>query len=338
MIAALDLPTADARARGLSSHLLSRAELERLAQSGSLVEVAQALARSGRLTAPIEAPATVETIDLAIRRTSSRRLAVIAKWTGSRAALDVFFADQDRKIVRAAVRGAIQGARVASRLAGLLATPRLPERALSELARQPTPAKVADHLVVLRHPYAEVLVSQTAHAHPTLFDLELALVRAFAARSMAAARRGDAGLVGYVRHRVDVCNLELALKLANDPKDVDPESCFVALGSALRREAFVAAARAPTVGEAMKLLAKTDLGALVATMDADPGRIERVALTRAIAEQRRASRLDPLGSAALVSFLLRLEAQSLDLHRIVSAVSLGAPASLVLPELVTPWS
>jgi hypothetical protein len=54
--------------------------------------------------------------------------------------------------------------------------------------------------------------------------------------------------------------------------------------------------------------------------------------------QRRAARLDPLGSAPFVLFLLRLQAQSTDLRRLAWGAALGAPADLLRSELVTSWS
>lgn len=338
----VDLPTACARARGLAVHLMPRRDLEALAELRDLPSLARALGAADRLAEPVAAPATPAAIEAAVRRAAARHLQRLGAWTGAAAALDLFHADQDRRSVRAMLRGALEGAPAEARLAGLLPTPRLPERALAELARQPSPAKVALHLVVLRHPYGDPLVTPSAAAHPVLLALEVALLRASANRLRAAARAGDRNLRAYGRARVDAANLEMALALAGSGAELDPAACFVEGGAALARAAYVAACRAATRAEAAARLARALAGSPLARVAAasagDPARVDRDALAQAIAEQRRRARLDPLGSAPLLSFLLRLEAQSRDLRRIAWAASLGAPGAAVDPELVTPWS
>ena len=330
-----DFHAADARARGLGLRLFRRAELDQLAGAPDLPALTRSLGRSPQLAPPIEEPATVARIELSVRQTAARHLGLLAKWGGAMPALAVFHARQDRRSVRAMVRGAIQGAPFEVRLAGLLPTPALPERALVELARQPSPSKVAAHLMVLGHPYAARLAPVCAAAHPALFDVELALVRAFAETIVAAARRGDANLVAFAREQIDLCNLQLVRLFVAGPRDIDASKCFVEGGRWLTRRDFVLACAEDGVAAAAHLtraLAGSPLASL------DPSRLEHAALVSALARQRVVARLDPLGSAPLLGFLLRLEAQSLDLLRIAWGAALGAPPELVRPELVTPWN
>lgn len=335
---------ANARARGLGRRLFRRAELEQLAGAPDLPTLVRRLGGSPLLAQPIEEPATAARIEHAVRQTAARHLALLAKWEGAKPALTVFYAAQDRRALRAMLRGAIQGAPSDARLAGLLPTPQLPERALVLLAHQPSPGKIASHLVVLRHPYAQRLSPVCAAAHPALLDLELALVRAFADSIGAAARAGDANLVAFARERVDVCNMQMALLFAAGPfgaRDVDGGTCFVEGGRWLTRRDFALVCAEETRAGAAARLARALAGSPLSSLGpsaSDPARLEHTALVGALARQRAAARLDPVGSAPLLVFLLRLEAQSLDLLRVAWGAALGAPAELVRPELVTPWN
>jgi hypothetical protein len=294
------------------------------------------------VTEPIDESGGAPAIELAARHDAAGRLHVLAQWAGAGPALDAFYAEQDRRVLRAMLRGALEGASVDARLSGLLPTPRLPERALHELARQPTPARVAALLVVLRHPDAAALARLTAHALPALFDLELALLRGYAERSVRAAAGGDPTLRAHVAGRLDACNAGLALELAAGPRDVDPAACFVDGGRDLVRSAFVQAARASSRAEAATRLARaakgTPLAAVLRVAQGDPAKLARASLVHALEAQRRAARLDPLGSGPLLGYLLREEAQAMDLRRLLWGAVFAAPASIVVPELVMPWS
>ena len=343
MTGSLDLPTLDARARGLGSRLFPRSELEALAGAPSVAALVRDLERRGRWRlAPIGHPPTVAAVESAVRHTAAHYLRILSAWAGSGAALDVFYADQDRRSLRALLRGALQAAPPDARLAGLLPTPRLPERALAALARQPTPAKVAAQLVLLHHPEAARLAIVAAKAQPALLDLERALVSGFAERSLSAARAGDRNLRDHVRARIDLCNLQLALELAGGPADADPASLFTDGGASVDRPAFLEACAATTAVDAGARLEQALVGSALEGVargaGGDPVRVESAALVHALARQRQTARIDPLGSAPLLCFLLRLEAQSVDLRRLAWGAGLGAPAETLRPDLVTPWS
>jgi vacuolar-type H+-ATPase subunit C/Vma6 len=342
MIGALDLPTLVARARGLSTRLFTRAELEEMAGATSVVTLAHELERRGRWATPIGRPVTAATIESAARHAAAAHLRVLSAWAGAGPALDVFYADVDRRSLRALIRGALQAAPSEARLAGLLPTPRLPERALTGLARQPTPAKVAAQLVLLQYPGAERLLSLAAKTQPVIFDLERWMVGAFAERSLGAARRGDRNLRDVVGARIDVCNVQMALELTAGPRDAEAETLFTDGGAAVSRAAFLTACAATSAADATlgveRALAGAPLRGVVHAAGGDPVRLEAAALEHALAGQRREARLDPLGSAPLVLFLLRVQAQSTDLQRLAWSACLGAPADLVRSKLVTPWS
>lgn len=342
MTAGFDLTALVARARGLRTRLVARGVLDELADASDVQSLARGLARQGPWLEPVEQPVTWGRVEAAVRRTAARHLRVLATWARACPLLDIFYADQDRRSLRALLRGALEGASVDERLAGLLATPRLPERLLEVLARQPTAARVVAQLVLARHPDAAMLTPVATRAHPAVLEVEHALVAAFADRSVAAARSGDENLRQFVRTRVDVCNMQMALSVAGRPRDVAPDMQFTDGGAALDRRAFASACDAPSAGEASermrRALAGTALQELASLAGGDPVRLEDVATRRALEHQRRQERLDPLGSAPLVSFLLRLQAQTMDIQRLVGGVTLGAPASVIRAALVTPWS
>ena len=152
-----DFTPVGVRARGLLAHLLSRAELEALAGADG-PSLARGLARSGRLLGPVGDTAQAAELERAMRETTKRHLATLARWDGAAPVLEVFAADQDRRSVRALLRGALQAAPTERRLSGLVPTASLPERVLAELARQPTPADVVAHLFALGHPDADRLL------------------------------------------------------------------------------------------------------------------------------------------------------------------------------------
>lgn len=342
MIAHLDLPTLDVRARGLQARLLLRAEIEELATAPSMTSLARELDQSGRLLEPVARPPTVSAIESAVRHTAAGHLRILSRWADAGAALDVFYADQDRRSLRALLRGALQGAPAEARLAGLVPTPRLPERALSILSRQPTPARVVAQAVLLSHPYATRLSGLATRAQPVLLELERALVAAFAQRSLSAARSGDRNLREVVRARIDVCNMQMALAFAAGPHDVEPGSLFTQGGRSLSCEGFdrvCASSSSPEAASRLeRALAGTALLPVARKAGGDPVRLEGAALEHALLQQRRGARLDALGSAPLVLFLLRLQAQSSDLQRVAWGISLGVPAVVIRGGLVTPWS
>jgi vacuolar-type H+-ATPase subunit C/Vma6 len=329
----------NARVRGLGTHLLRRGHLETLAREPDVPALAAELARLGFLR-PDDGtdPATV---DLAIRRSAAAKLGTLARWCADRPEVSaVVFEDEDRRSLRALLRGAAQNASPDARMAGLLPTPALPERALGELARQPTPAAVAVLLVAWGHPYGSPLLDVTAGAHPDLFKLEVRLGQTFAARALAAARRGGRRLVTYVQELIDLENAFAAMVLAEQGEDTTPKEAFVAGGRGLAIAEFeqAVATRSPLLAGAD--LARAFRGAVAAAFvrrgqGGALGRLERDVLHGRIGALRAAARIDPLGPGPFLLFALRLRAQVLDLRRIVWGVALGAPRTELAAELAS---
>ncbi|MBL8917655.1 MAG: V-type ATPase subunit [Myxococcaceae bacterium] len=330
-----DFTAVAARARGLATHLFTRPELEALTPL-DVPAISRALARSGKLPAAESAPAAE--LDRVLREVVKNATKTLARWSGAEPVLEVFAADADRRSLRALLRGALQAAPADARLAGLFPTRTLPERVLSELARQPTPNDVARHLVAVDHPDAGRLSVLTAkQAQPDLFALELALVQGFAERATRAARAGDEVLERFVATRLDVLDLAVAVLLST-ALDVDPTRCFVDGGRIVTRAAFLEIARSggkphPPL---RKVVAGTLLAPLAVPLVPDASTIERQAFTLLLGSLKDDARRQPLTCAPVLFYLVRLEAMAHDLRRIIWAATQGAPAALVRPELVSP--
>jgi len=329
----------DARARGLGTHLLARHQIDSLTAARDVAELTAALRGAGLTIA--EGTASAAALELAVRRAAAAQLRVLERWVGERAAvLAVVFEDEDRRSLRALARGAVQHAAPEARLSGLIPTPALPERALEELSRQPSVAALAALLAVWASPYAPALRAVAAAAHPDLLHIELAVNRTFAARALAAARRGRSGeLVSYVRETTDLENAMAALVLAHQGKDMVPKDAFLAGGARVDVGVFeravatgdpVAAARVLSAALAPARVARAFAGDAAAIASIE-GRLLRLRIAALHAARRR----EPLGPAPLLEYALRLRAQVLDLRRIIWSVALAAPQPDLLAALVT---
>jgi vacuolar-type H+-ATPase subunit C/Vma6 len=316
----------DARVRGLASHLLGAPRLRTLMAVPDL----SALARELRDTAygallPSEHPAAQD-VDRAIRGAAAKRLRVVQRWArGRAAALAVIFEDEDRRSISALVRGVVAGVRPEERVAGLLPTPALPERALAELARQPTAGALAALLVAWGNPYGSAILPLAAHAKPDLLRIEHALDASFAERAGGAARR-SAALRAFVEETIDLENIAAALVLAGARTAPEADAVFRAGGRHVTRAAFLRAAAAPGAAAALQQLEAdvTDpLWSRVLRGARGPGGVERAALRERVRVWRRRAIAAPLGAAPVLGYVLRLRAEALDLRTIAWAHALG---------------
>jgi PAS domain S-box-containing protein len=150
-----------------------------------------------------------------------------------------------------------------------------------------------------------------------------------------------AGLRAHLQQRLDVLNAAAALALCAGLRDVECGACFVEGGRWLDKAGFLSVCGAASQQKAAEALRRalegTPLARLAQEHGEDPARLEQASLPLALAQEQRRALLEPLGSAPLLSFLLRLEAQGRDLLRLAWGAAVGAPAALLRPELVTPW-
>ncbi|MBT8483156.1 MAG: V-type ATPase subunit [Myxococcales bacterium] len=328
----------NARARGLHTHLLSPSELVRLAGATSLPALHRELSSLGFVAS--DSPATAASLESSIRRHTARQLRVLDRWCGDRRrlALSVLFEDEDRRSIQRILRGAEQGVSSEARMAGLVPTASLSERALFTLASQPTPADVVRMLLLWSHPFGPPLVEAASRAYPSLFELEIALQRAFARRASTRAREGGPQLVEYVEQVIDLMNAWSALLhfAERDPKLT--ELTFVEGGQWITRPVFDKLMGASTREDVEKelgwVLRKSALAPVFRDGVDEIAALESAALRAQIAWQHRSMRIDPSSAAPVIGFVIELRAQALSLRRIIWGVALRAPAALIQGDMV----
>lgn len=321
------------RARGLATHLLTHADIAALAAAADLNALGDALRARGVPLA--EGTPTADELELAVRRAAGARLWLLTRWAGVRnPLLAVILDDEDRRSIRALVRGAVQRAAAELRLAGLVPTPTLPERALTELAGQPTPRAVAALLTAWGHAFGPPVLGATQTTQPDLLEIEQALNRSFAEHALCGARSaGSTVLLDHVRETIDLENACAALVLAGADRDSAAKTAFVAGGRALPLAAFLDAV-AEGAGVARHLAGAfrgSELARALARWGADPARIEEELLRCRVAHLHALSRRDPAGPASVLEFALRLRAEVIELRRVIWGMALGAPAAVSVP-------
>jgi vacuolar-type H+-ATPase subunit C/Vma6 len=321
------------RARGLATHLLDGPAIAALAAADGLETLATAL-RGHEYPVP-EGPVTADDLELAVRRRAGERLQVVARWAGSRhSLLAVVFEDEDRRSIRAVVRGAVQGAPGDQRLASLIPTPALPERALRELAAQPSPGAIAVLLTAWGNAYGAALLREAKATQPDLLVIESSLSVTFARRALRGARAsGSAFLVDYVRDTIDLENATTVLVLAGGEADSPGKRAFVEGGRRLSLEAFLhALAAADAAAAGTRLAAAFRPTALAAVFErvSSAATIEDELLRARIGLLHDAERQDPAGLASVLEFALRVRAEVIDVRRVIWGVALGAPRAALV--------
>lgn len=328
----------NARARGLATHLASRATLERLAEVPDLPTLARECVATGVL--PVEPGDTSSiALELAFRRVAARNLQLVARWLGPRTELlRIVFEDEDRRSLRALLRGAAAGVAAEARLAGLIPTPSLPERLLEELARQPHASDMAALLVLWGHPYGPPLQAAAGTGTPNLFKLECELNQAFARRATGGAGPGGRALQSYVEECLDLENLRSGLVLVVNELELSADVAFLPGGRHISFARFKAAARVGSVLGAANILAEgfgaSEITQLVRRYATAPVDLEASLLRYQIGALRDQARRDPLGPATLLWYLLRLRAQSMSLAFLLWGAGLGLPPALRRDRLV----
>lgn len=315
-----------ARARGLSGRLLSPAALAELAHSTDLRDFGTRLA-AGRAR-PAPEVASARSLEDDERRHYGAQLRLLARWAGAHMTLLApLIDDEDHRSLRAILRGAVAGVPAVDRLSGLIPTPALPLRALDQLASSDAPASIAALLVTWGNAYGPPLVAETSRQNPDLFQIEHALVTTWATRARRAARRGDRAMRTFVERQLDLANLWTALLIAEHGFDGPAGSLFIEGGTLIKRGALEQAAAAKNRSRAVdvldRLVRQSPLAAATGRDENVEERIRR-ALTR---EQRGIARQQPLGTAAIIEYWLRLRGEAVAIRRIIWSIAAGAPST-----------
>jgi vacuolar-type H+-ATPase subunit C/Vma6 len=335
---AIYLGDINTRARGLRTRLLEQKDLERLAHTRSLLALQRDLGALG--VVPADTPAIPSSLESVIRRRAADLMAILGRWCSDerQPILAVIFDDEDRRSIQSILRGAEQGVASDTRLSGLVPTTHLSERALRVLASQPTVADVVRMLVLWSHPFGVPLVDAVSGTRPSLFDVEVALQRAFARRALDSARKAGRHLVDYARQVVDVMNAWSALLHFPERDSAIVDLTFIEGGKFVDRETFRELLSLETFDDVREgLLRGLRESPLASAFAGEPGEVaplETAVLRAQIAEQSRAARIAPEGPAPLISFALSLRAEVLNLRRIIWGISLEAPAAMLQAEVV----
>jgi vacuolar-type H+-ATPase subunit C/Vma6 len=266
-------------------------------------------------------------------------MSILGRWSNDdrRPIFAVLLEDEDRRSIQAMLRGAEQSAPADARMRGLVPTSTLSERALQVLSRQPTIADVVRMLVLWKHPFGHALLHAVAGQRPSLFDLEVALQRAFAHKALAHARKAGPDLLGYARQVVDLMNAWSVLLHFPEHEEHIEDAVFIEGGSLLDRETFESLMNEESFERAREGVARAfEDSPLNAALSADRelATMEGAVLRAQIAQQKQAARLRPAGAAPLVLFMLELRAEVADLRRIIWGIVLGTPTAFVQSNMV----
>jgi vacuolar-type H+-ATPase subunit C/Vma6 len=334
----------NARARGLATHLLRRADLLRAAAAGGWLAAARALLGRGYPADPTSAIASPDDFDREVGRVAARRLGILARWLAARRpALAVVYGDEERRSIRALLRGAVQGSAPEARLRGLLPTAGLSERALGLLSRADSPAGLVHALLRLGHPAGRALEAAAPHGSAAsggwlgLLRMEVALSRLFAARATRAARRGGRLVRRFAAALIDLENLWTLDGLGDWSADVAPADLFLPGGEIVSRARFVELASVPGPARRRAELKVALRRTAFARLFEPDNRLgsEGRALAAMIAWLRSEARREPLGPAVLLEVVERIRAEAHDVRAAVGGAQLAAPLGTIEALLVT---
>jgi vacuolar-type H+-ATPase subunit C/Vma6 len=304
---------AAARARGLATHLLGPRIIAEVERAASPAEVAGLLRDTPYARFLSARDASAGSLEVAITRSLSDRMAALARWCDP-AALAPVFLEQDMRNLRALLRGVLGGTSTEQRLAGVIPTPTLDRRSLTTLAAAESPGALAGTLTAWGHPLGSALLEGAKGARPDGYRIEAALARGLARATTSAARRGGAHMVGFVAESLDVHNAMTALLLAGARTEAGAAALFVEGGERLSREDFVRAASTPDRTSCAGLLAKatrgSDLSRPLAELPASPGATAARILDARIESLGRKATLDPLSPLPVLLFVLRLRREA----------------------------
>lgn len=335
-----------ARARGLTARLPGADAVRDAREAGGVAGVLELL---GSSLPEVEPGSPAGTTEVAVTRALHDRLSLLRRWAAGRTPrLAVIFEEADRTAVRVLLRGAAGGTPAESRLEHLRPTAHLSPGALQALASAATPREMVEELTRREHPFAPYLASTSSGmADPAgggttagdLFELELAVDRAYLTRSRESAGRAQGDLCAFVARSVDLSNCWSALSLAGEEREVPPETLFLDGGADLDPVGFRHAAGAGSADEAADLLAEalegSPLRSLLREAGASPRELEGRALALQVRRTRRAARRRPVGPAPVLLYWLRLRALVHDLRSLAWGRAMDAPDELVARQLVS---
>jgi len=321
-----------ARAAGLSTGLLPGSSLDELSRVTDLDDCASRLMRMG-VDIPAEGASLVARLEHGIRRFSAAPVRILASWgRPDPEPVLIFLRDEDRRSLRRLSRGALAGRPSARRLSGLIPTVTLPERILGSLARCSSIAEIGRMLVAWGNPFGSPLLALGSDPRPDPLAVETALDRRWAELGRADARRVGGEFLRYVEDSIDFANARSLLVLITRQGGGEAAGFFLDGGRRLDRAGYLELAKLPNLDELLSALKRRLAGSAFAHALVLSGesltRFEDVLLREQVREATRRARLEPLGGASLLRFLLRLRVQVVAVSRAVWGCALAAPPSL----------
>jgi len=346
-----DVGYANARLRGMRSHLLDDATYDRLIDAPSVIEVIRALQStpySDDLDEEIVHGRTAAVVDDALKDNMVRNYRKVLTFLNpsSSELLRTLLGRWDLFNIKTVLRGIHHKISPEEIRSGLLPAGVLDPVELDELARLTDVRAVINTLAMWGVMYAGPL--RTAypeyHAQGSLPDLELAADMAYA--DWAADRlkgRGDSVAVArrILGIQVDVLNLVTAFRLLkSDMSQKEAEKYFLEGGRSIRKELFLELSGLSDVDEVLDRVKKTPYGEaleVVAGRYLERGSIsvfERALEEYLMKSAKLAGVRDPLGVGLSISYLWGKQNEVTNLRIIVKGKDVGMPAERVREELI----
>jgi hypothetical protein len=268
-----------------------------------------------------------EAIDSSIEYGFARRLAVLASWLGSRREIfAAVFEDEERRALRIRLRRLVSGGSRAGFDRPGAALWALPRPLREQLDRVDDLAGLLAALRRARSALARALREQGED----LIALELALDRAFTSRARRGAARLGGRLLAWVADSIDLENAWDAV--------VGGGVVFVEGGARLSREQHSEIAGETSERSRRRRLGRVFAGTTLSAVFDDPlvplPALEVRATAARIAAERRAARVDPIGAAPILEFVMRLRAERTDLRRINSGIAQGLSSDSIVGGMV----
>jgi hypothetical protein len=307
------------RARGLQNHLYSRHALERLARSAGSGVLASALQGAGYWPAPSPRGVSLSAAE-AIDSSIEYRREIFA----------AVFEDEERRALRIRLRRLVSGGSRAGFDRPGAALWALPRPLREQLDRVDDLAGLLAALRRARSAYARPLARALREQGEDLIALELALDRAFTSRARRGAARLGGRLLAWVADSIDLENAWDAV--------VGGGVVFVEGGARLSREQHSEIADETSERSRRRRLGRVFAGTTLSAVFDDPlvplPALEVRATAARIAAERRAARVDPIGAAPILEFVMRLRAERTDLRRINSGIAQGLSSDSIVGGMV----
>lgn len=347
----------NARLRAMKSRLLSRPEVEALAQLGSVQALINALIKTvyrKAVEATLVRASGLDCIAKALNRDLVETLGNVHRFYGGRAGemVAISLRAYDVHNLKTILRGLSKHATPDEITAGLLPVAELTPALLTRLARSPEPRAAIDLLASMRLPMAQPLLNlRVEQPGAGIFEMELSLDRWHHKKAYSYASSHPSAtrfLVSALDVETDLVNLLTALRFAHAPAERqillkrlggdDLERLFVGPGR-LSFEILGRAAGQDTVARAVEILAQTPYRVPLRTGLAVYGRSGRLS---DLEKELRRFRLrwmaglfikDPLGIGVPLGYCAFKTSEVSNTRWIAHGINLGLEANAIVAEL-----